>query len=474
MPPAWCEELAQLRSHAEPAPRDAIQPIVEADLGGSVDASFVRFDWAPIASASIAQVYTAELTDGTPVIVKVQRPGLEETIALDSAAIMQLAGLIEQHTTLGLSMRPRELAAEFLENVREELNFLMEAENVVAVGTALTGVEGVRVPGVYPALSTRRVLTEERVRGTSIAHTAELEALGIDVGEVSGRLVDAFVKQIFDVGVFHSDPHPGNILVEDDGTIVLIDFGAVGRLGPSQRTLVLQMLAAASAGDAAGLREALAAMTVFDDRANLRQLDLDLEDMLARHMRSGGGITIDAFQDLASMTARFDIHLPRWFGTLSRTLVTLEGTLRAIDPTFSLVDAARDRARQVAFRVARPASLRSALEQEAMAQLPRIQRLPQRLDELLGQAVNGRLGARLSLFSHEADERLVRRLMDRFVLALLAAALGIGSVLLLNVSTGPRLSDSVTLNEVLGYIGLACSTVLVLRVIAGVIRDGLT
>jgi ubiquinone biosynthesis protein len=371
-------------------------------------------------------------------------------------------------------MRPRELAAEFIENVREELNFRSEAENVVAVGTALAGIHGVRVPDVFSNLSTRRVLTEERVHGTSIAHTAELEALGIDVGELSGRLVEAFVKQIFDVGVFHSDPHPGNILVEDDGTIVLIDFGAVGRLGPNQRTLVLQMLAAAGAGDAAGLREALAAMTAFDDRADLRQLELDLEDMLARHMRAGGGITIAAFQDLASMTARFDIHLPRWFGTLSRTLVTLEGTLRAIDPTFSLVDAARDRAREVAFRVARPASLRSALEQEVMAQLPRIQRLPQRLDELLGQAVSGRLGARLSLFSHEADEQLVRRLMDRFVLALLAASLGIGSVLLLNVSSGPRLSDSVTLNEVLGYIGLACSTVLVLRVIAGVIRDGLT
>jgi ubiquinone biosynthesis protein len=139
-----------------------------------------------------------------------------------------------------------------------------------------------------------------------------------------------------------------------------------------------------------------------------------------------------------------------------------------------LVDAARERAAGTALRVIQPSSLRSALEQEAMTQLPRLQRLPERFDELLGQAVTGRLAARLSLFSHESDERLLRRMVDRLVLSLLAASLGIGSVLLLNVQVGPQLSDQVSLNEVLGYIGLACSAVLVLRVIAGVIRDGLT
>jgi ubiquinone biosynthesis protein len=159
---------------------------------------------------------------------------------------------------------------------------------------------------------------------------------------------------------------------------------------------------------------------------------------------------------------------------LSRTLVTLEGTLRSIDPAFSLVDAARDRAGDTLRDRMRPASLRGALEQEAMAQLPRLQRLPERVDELLGQAVGGRLSTRVALFSHENDERLVRAMVDRLVLALLAAFLGIGFVLLINVQVGPTLSADVTLNEVLGYVGLASAAVLMLRVIAGVVRDGLT
>jgi ubiquinone biosynthesis protein len=474
LPVAWCDELALLRTRAEPAPAEAMRPILTEELHMAVEAAFAAFDWQPIASASIAQVYAARLPDGTSVVVKVQRPGLDETIALDSAAMMQLAALIERRTTLGLSVRPTQLASEFIDNVREELDFRIEASNREALAVALATADRVRVPAVFPTHSTHRVLTEERIDGCSITDTDTLTALGLDPGDITRRLVNAFVAQIFIAGVFHSDPHPGNILVERDGTIVLIDLGAVGKLGSNQRTLVLQMLAGAAAGDATVLRQALTDMTSVDERADLRQLDLDLDDMLARHMRAGGGITADAFQDLTVLVGRYGIQLPRWFGSLSRTLVTLEGTLRLIDPAFSLVDAAQAHAGAAVRDRVQPASIRASLEQEAIAQLPRLKRLPERVDELLGQAVSGRLSTRVALFSHQSDAQLVRGLVNRIVVAVLAASLGIGSVLLLNVQAGPSLSDTVSLNEVLGYVGLASSAVLILRVIAGVVRDGLT
>jgi ubiquinone biosynthesis protein len=174
------------------------------------------------------------------------------------------------------------------------------------------------------------------------------------------------------------------------------------------------------------------------------------------------------------MLASYGIRPPRWMTTLGRTFVTLDGTLRCVDPNFSLIDTAMSVASQHVHRMVRPESLKDAVQAEATRQLPRLRRLPERIDDLLGQASRGRLTARVSLFADGHDLDTITRLVDRVVLAILAAALGIGSVLLLHVESGPRVSDSVAVNEVLGYIGLALSTILTLRIVAGIIRDGLT
>jgi ubiquinone biosynthesis protein len=205
----------------------------------------------------------------------------------------------------------------------------------------------------------------------------------------------------------------------------------------------------------------------------MRHLDSALESFLARHMRAGGGITATAFEDLASLIGTFGIRLPRWFGTLSRTMVSLEGTLTTVDPDFSLVDAARRHA-QLAVGMPTPETVRSVVEQELMQQLPRLRRVPERLDELLERTLSGQLSASVSFLSDERDARLLTRLVDRIVLSLIAAAVGIAGTLILRVDSGPALSGSVTLNEVLGYFAIATATVLALRVVAGVIRDGET
>lgn len=469
LPPAWCEELALLRSQAKAADESVMRPVVEEELGAPVEELFATFDWTPLAAASIGQVYAAELHDGTRVVVKVQRPGLDTVVEQDGGAIMQLATLIERRTHLGLAVRPRALAAEFVAGVREELDFGTEASNARTMAEVVRLGDRVRVPAVHR--STARVMVQERIDGASVADVERMRRLGIDPAEVCDRLVDTFLTQIFQAGVFHGDPHPGNLLLEDDGTITLIDLGAVGRLGSSQRASVMQLMMGVATGDAAAVRQALMQFTVLDPRADLRELDLELDELLGRHVRAGAGIDVGAFQDLTILVGRYGIRLPRWFGALSRTLLTLEGTLRTIDPTFSLVDAARHRAGAVGKGIL-PTSIREVIEREALTQLPRLQRFPQRVDELLGQAVEGRLTARLSLFSHERDEQLLRTLIGRIVMAVLAASIGIGSVLLIDVQAGPYLNDFVTINEVLGYVGLAAAVILTLRVIAGIVRDG--
>ena len=287
-----------------------------------------------------------------------------------------------------------------------------------------------------------------------------------------------FLHQIFTVGVFHADPHPGNILIDPDGTIVLIDLGAVGRLGPGHRDAVLDMMAAASVGDASGLRQALERITLFDRRVDLRALDMAMQSFLGRHLRAGGGISAAAFEDIAVLIGRYGIRLPRWFGTLSRTLVTLEGTIKGLDPDFSLVDAAKQHAATMVQSVV-GVDPQELLQRELIAEMPRLRRLPERVDDLLGQAVSGRLTAQVSIFSDERDERLLTRLADRLTLAIIAAATMIGSIMLMGVEVGPRFGggadgEGITVNEVLGYFGLATGVVLAFRLVAGIIRDGET
>ena len=471
LPVAWCDELSLLRSAAEPQPEAVIRPHLVEQLGGPPEDYFASFDWTPLASASIAQVYRATLRSGDDVVVKVQRTGLDETIATDRAAIMQIAELIQRRTPLGLSVQPADLAQEFVESVEEELDFRVEANNALELGAGLAEVDGIRVPTIHRDLSTAKVLTEEYVAAPSIVDNEALAALGVERAVLADRLIEAFMHQIFEIGVFHADPHPGNILIEPDGTIVLIDLGAVGRIGPGHRAAVLDLLAAAAVGDAVGLRQALERIALFDHRLDTRVLDAALETFLGRHMSTGGGITAAAFEDLASLIGHFGIRLPAWFGTLTRTMVSLEGTLTTIDPEFSLVDAARRHAEQ---SIGRPtvSGLKDSVEQELLQQLPRLRRVPERIDELFGQLLAGQLSASVSFLSDERDARLITRLVDRLVLAIIAAATGVGATILLGVEIGPTLGGSVSINEVLGYFGIVAASILALRVVAGVIRDG--
>ena len=159
------------------------------------------------------------------------------------------------------------------------------------LGEALAEVPGVRIPRIYPELSGRRIMTQELIDAPNIGQLVAggTSADGVDRVALADRLISVFLRQIFTIGIFHADPHPGNILVEPDGTIVLIDLGAVGRLGAGHREAVLDMLAAASMGNAAGLRQALGQITLFDQRVDLRQLEMALESFLARHLRAGRG-----------------------------------------------------------------------------------------------------------------------------------------------------------------------------------------
>lgn len=472
LPAAFCEELSHLRSSVGPAPREVMMRQVEHHLGGPVSQVFAEFDWEPIAAGSIAHAYRATLMDGSSVIVKVQRPGLESAFERDRRALMAAARFVERRTALGLSLSPVAMAAEFSDGLAEELDFTIEAGNADLLAAATPDAMGVHIPHIYREISGRYVLVQEALSGTSVADVESVAAGAEQPDELARRLIRLFFHHIFDEGVFHADPHPGNILLLDDGRLGLIDLGAVGRLGPTERTAVMSLLGGLASGDTEAMRQAVEDLATFREEVRPRDLERAIGGMLGSSLAPGARVDVQLLGDLVRLLGEFRIVLRPEITLLIRTLISVEGTLRTISPNFDLLAEARSVAVERLGAPLRGEGIQSLVMKELSTQFPRLRRLPLRIDTVLDQLTSGQLEARVSFLRSEHDVRIVTGLVNRMVLGLVAAMLGVGSVLLLGVEGGPDLAGGVPLDQVLGYLGLTGSAVLTLRVVAGIVRDG--
>jgi ubiquinone biosynthesis protein len=230
LPAPLIEQLTALQSGVAPESAQGIRTVVEEELGRPVEEVFASFDWDPLAAASIGQVHRAVLATGERVVVKVQRPGIADIVSRDTQAMLSLAGFLQRRTTIGLRVDVVSLVREFTDAVEEELDFGVEARSEARVRENRGGDDGVVIPTVYEHVSTRRLLVLEEISGCSIADAAAVDTVPVSREELANRLLASFLGQMLTDGVFHADPHPGNILVETDGTLALLDFGSTGVL----------------------------------------------------------------------------------------------------------------------------------------------------------------------------------------------------------------------------------------------------
>jgi len=473
LPPEVCEEFAKLQSGVPPAPREQMQHVLEMHLAGPINQTFAEFDWEPLAAGSIAHAYRASLMDGERVIVKIQRPGLDDMFDRDRRALLAAAKLLERRTPIGLSLSPVAMANEFSKGLAEELDFTIEATNAVSLRKATPEDSPVVIPRVHRELSGRLVLVQEELDGVSIQNHSALDAARVDRPELARVFMRVYFNHVFEAGVYHADPHPGNILALSDGHLGLIDLGAVGRLSPTQRNAMLAMLIGLATNDVERIRHAVEEVGDFHGDVSALELDRAIAGILSRHMAPGMRAGVATISELVGVLGEFRITLQPDLTLLIRALLSFEGSLRVIDPQFDIFSEARRAATDYLSPTMSSEGLKAAIAREAMTQFPRLRRLPGRIDAALDQLTTGRLEARVSFLRSEQDVRIVKSLVNRVVLGLLAAMLGVGSVLLLGVEAGPVFGNSVPLNEVLGYLGLISSGVLTLRVVGEIVREGL-
>ena len=469
-PPGVIAVLSRLQSDVTPVPPEAMRPLLEEELGATMEEVFAEFDWSPVAAASIGQVYRARLRTGEAVIVKAQRPEVAEVVRRDSHVLLRLASMVEHNTPFGDEHRVHELARQFTNSLEQELDFRIEARNTETIRRNMADQPRVRIPRVYDALSTARVMVQERLDGVTVADCARVARLAADPQVLADALLRAALTQMMVNGLFHADLHPGNVMVLDDGTLGLVDFGNTGELDPLWQASLRPMLVATGLRDATMPRQAVEEITEIGEEVDPDALERALSRFLSQHV-SGGSIGVSAINDLMQLLTTFGLQVPIELTVFSRALVILEGTLATLVPGYQLTDHARELAEEWAV-IDPGGSMDEIVKRELLGLVPVLRQLPRRVDRVGDQLERGNLTVRVSLFSNPSDTTFVSKLVNRALLGFLGAVLGIISAVLLSASGGVG-SDGSELVRVLGALGLIGGVVLMMRVAAAILREGL-
>ncbi|MFZ4517882.1 MAG: ABC1 kinase family protein [Microthrixaceae bacterium] len=340
LPPGYREELTLLQAQVPPVPYSEVAATIRAELGRPPEEAFAEFDRAPLAAASIGQVHAATLEDGTDAVVKVRRSDVARLVEADLHLLHRVAWLV---AALGERTRdrydPEGLADEFAAALRRECDYRVEA----AVAAELrehfrTAGLPVHVPAVHPELSSAGVLTMDRVGGVRLDDVDGLRAAGLDPAAVAETFADAFMSMVFGFGVFHADPHPGNVFVRPDGSIALVDFGKHGRVDGHLKQGLAMVLAALVGGDLDGLVRALESLEMADSGVDRDALRADLAVLVERYgNRPLGEIQVGTvFGEVMTVVRRHHLRLPPDLMLLLATVVMCEGVAVDLDPDFEL------------------------------------------------------------------------------------------------------------------------------------------
>ncbi len=455
-------ELSQLRASVRPIPGEDLRSLVETELDRSVEDAFGSFDWEPLAAASIGQTHRATLRDGSRVVVKIQRPRMDDLLRRDATVLRLAASLAERRSEGARRLGVRQLAEELILGMERELDYEREAYMSRRLGGELEVDGGVGVPGVHDSLSTSRLLVMDEVEGRSVDDQAAVIESGVDADELARRLLRSFLSQILRGGAYHADPHPGNVFVSRSGDLWLLDFGAVGLLDPVSREALQEIALGMSINDPLLVARSVRRLTGADSTVDLRPLEADI-GMLMVETGSGGRFDPKIVQDILTLLGTYGLHVPRAMTQLSRTLLTLDGTLRIVAPWFDLATEATAMVDQLTS--ARPAPGEDVFQSEVLRALPILRTLPEHVDELATQLRAGRMSVRVSRYAAE-DRAVVDGWIDRILLALIGSAGVIGAAILLLAasSTGSRdVSDTL---RAVGFVGLVFGVVLIMRSVA--------
>jgi len=449
LPGEFVEELATLQDQVDPIPLEQVHAQIRDSLGKEVHELFAHIDPTPLAAASIAQVHRAVTLAGDEVVVKVQRPEISERIESDLAVLRSLARLLEAVIEETGVYTPTGIVDEFDKAIHEELDFINEASNIRAFLANHQERAYMKIPRVYDELSSRKVLTLEFIRGVKI-NPAKLS--DEERKAVAKNIVEASFRQLFDDGLFHGDPHPGNLLLMEGNRLALLDFGVVGRLTkPMQETLVMLCLAVALK-DSDSVARIVYRMGVPDARANLVGFRNDIESILGQHLPTTLG-QVDArtlLRDLLDLAVKYRIRIPKEYALLSRASVSTEGMLRGLYPEMNILEMALPYAKELLAGRYDPSQLQGGLMRTLLRFQSLATDLPTQLSQILLDLESGKFTVTVRADQFDKLNENLRSVAIIAFLGLCACGFIVGAFI--SFAQKPWMYGNV---PVLGIIGIA-------------------
>lgn len=449
-PPDWIAQFERLQSHAPQVPFDEILAQLREDLGAEPSTVFRDLQATPLGAASIAQVHEARLQDGTPVILKVRRPGIRPVVEADLRLLAQLAELAEEQLPHLARYRLRDTMAAFAHSLHAELDLAQEGRNAERAANNLKDTPMLSVPRVYWQYTCERLNVQELIRGIPGYDSRALEQAGLDCRLIAREGARAIARMVLKDGFFHADPHPGNLVFLPDNRAVLLDFGMVGRLSRGRREQLLDLLYGMVLKDPTRVTDILLDWSI-DDEVDPERLSSDVETFIERY-HSVALAKIDfatMFTELTTMIRDNQLSLPPDLALTIKVFITLEGLGRRLDPSFDLATEAGPLLKSLMFERYSPKRLLKNSQQAAGEMADLLKDLPRDLKQLMRFLRSGTLEHRLEVRQLERVAERLDRAASRLAVSLVTSAFIIGTSVVVAVGDSVRVLG-LPLLEILG------------------------
>ncbi|WP_042162915.1 ABC1 kinase family protein [Paenibacillus gorillae] len=473
IPASLIGELERLQDQVPPfAYEDAVH-IIEQELGAPIGVLYASFHETPIASASIGQVYQAVLNNGKAVAVKVQRPKIIRQIETDLDILIELARMAEHRLEWARQYQIREMVEELAKAIRTELDYEKEARNADRFAAYASKYNGLRIPSVYGELSSKKVLTMEFLEGIKLSNKESLQEAGHHVRTIAEKYAEAILHQVLSDGLFHGDPHPGNVLVMANGDLAFLDFGMVGRLGPERKRQFGALVIALRNQSTNGVIRAISGMGFIPDQVDRELLRTDVDELRDKYYKVPlSQVSLgESVNDLFMLARRHQIRLPAELTLLGKTFLTMEGVVTMLDPDFSVFDVAEPIGRQLFLERFNIRVLASEWVEEISEFAAIASDVPSGARKLLAALRRGRFGLEITVPELGEFLRKMDQISNRLSLSIVLLSFSIIMVGLI-IGSSLRHQDNVLWNIPAIEIGFGVASLLFVWIIYAIFRSG--